>query len=666
MKFEILKLVIWPKNQKFAPRVIDFKPGAINVITGQSGSGKSSLTSIIDYSLGCKKCTIPVGTIRNFSQWYGVLIQTSYGELLMARKDPGDNHGTDDMYWSLGSNIDIPQILEKNISRSDAISILNDRCGLARALEEDYTYRSSCASFRDMSAFNFQPQHIIANPHTLFFKTDTPEHREKLKSIFPLVLDVINNDSLIEQRRKSLLMKEAKDLNIKIDILRDKSERILKEVIAYYKEADYLGLIDENNRVDGQFKIDELLRVLRCVLNDIENEYIPPNTPSLSNSCADRYRQVLDEELSLQSQIGNLKRREIELVNIADVSSTYNQALENQQERLKSVGWLKKKLTNLTQCPFCKAEHGDINENVQSLYRLAEQFSSLSNQVKRAPLLINNDIQELREEISRLETEMSDYTAERISLEKIREEHARFWKRNDQLHFFAGKLTAALGTLKAYDDSEARKQLRAVQDDISKIDANIENQRKRQELIEQIVSSKMQSYAKLLELEHSSASLSLYTKELTLLLDGHYLSEIGSGQNWVGYHIAAMLALHEYFLSVPSSPVPSFLLLDQPSQVYFPEDIHKPLNKSQDKTYVSLDVQGVQRIFSTLSKFMEKTNNNFQIIVVEHAGDYAWKDVQNIFIVGNWRQGNDDFLIPKEWIESAGNDNRSNERSMPR
>jgi hypothetical protein len=47
-------------------------------------------------------------------------------------------------------------------------------------------------SFRDMAAFNFQPQHIVANPYTFFYKADTTEHREKLRIIFPFVLGAID------------------------------------------------------------------------------------------------------------------------------------------------------------------------------------------------------------------------------------------------------------------------------------------------------------------------------------------------------------------------------------------------------------------------------------------------------------------------------------------
>jgi hypothetical protein len=49
-----------------------------------------------------------------------------------------------------------------------------------------------------------------------------------------------------------------------------------------------------------------------------------------------------------------------------------------------------------------------------------------------------------------------------------------------------------------------------------------------------------------------------------------FLWEIGSGSNWVSYHVAVTLGLQEYFLRLKDCPVPNFLIYDQPSQVYFP------------------------------------------------------------------------------------------------
>jgi hypothetical protein len=130
-----------------------------------------------------------------------------------------------------------------------------------------------------------------------------------------------------------------------------------------------------------------------------------------------------------------------------------------------------------------------------------------------------------------------------------------------------------------------------------------------------------------------------------------FLWELGSGQNWVGYHIAGLIALHEHCLSLEHSPVPQFLMIDQPSQVYFPEAWpaidDSPGGEEEEQ---STDINGVRRIFQTLSTFLESTDHNFQIIVTEHAGSITWKGMKHIHVVGNWREGHDDFLIPKAWI----------------
>lgn len=47
--------------------------------------------------------------------------------------------------------------------------------------------------------------------------------------------------------------------------------------------------------------------------------------------------------------------------------------------------------------------------------------------------------------------------------------------------------------------------------------------------------------------------------------------EIGSGMNWVGYHLSAYLALQDFFIN-NTRPVPHFLVLDQPSQAFFSRD----------------------------------------------------------------------------------------------
>ncbi len=151
----------------------------------------------------------------------------------------------------------------------------------------------------------------------------------------------------------------------------------------------------------------------------------------------------------------------------------------------------------------------------------------------------------------------------------------------------------------------------------------------------------------------------LNTRELTLQfkrLSGRtdFLWEVGSGQNWVGYHIAGMLALHEHFMALSNNPVPNFLIIDQPSQVYFPEawPAMEVAPNGRAEMGNSTDIDGVRRIFQALSQFMTSVAGQFQILVTEHAGSITWDGIPHVHLAGNWRKGHDQFLVPDSWIQS--------------
>ena len=175
------------------------------------------------------------------------------------------------------------------------------------------------------------------------------------------------------------------------------------------------------------------------------------------------------------------------------------------------------------------------------------------------------------------------------------------------------------------------------------------------------VSSRIAVYAQQLRLEHATENVALNIRELTLQfkpLSGrtHFLWEVGSGQNWVGYHVAGLLALHEHFMSLQQNPVPRFLIIDQPSQVYFPE-AWPSMDKTPDESSKgdrSPDIDGVRRIFTALATFLDTVGAKFQIIVTEHAGAITWQGLSQVHLVENWREGHDEFLIPSTWRKQPG------------
>jgi hypothetical protein len=57
MSFQILEIVVYSRDDR--RRILALRPGAVNVITGDSKTGKSALIEIVDYCLGAGECRIP-------------------------------------------------------------------------------------------------------------------------------------------------------------------------------------------------------------------------------------------------------------------------------------------------------------------------------------------------------------------------------------------------------------------------------------------------------------------------------------------------------------------------------------------------------------------------------------------------------------------------------
>lgn len=209
MDFKISKIILWPKNTKMAIRVIPFKEDFVNVISGDNARGKSTVISIIDYCLASSKCSIPIGLIRNFTRWFGIIVSYGEEEILLAREEPGVEVVSNNMYIQRGKKIAIPeQIEEENSNYRDIINELNKLAQLARFDLGDKGV-SQPASIRDLISLNFQPQHLVANPYALFYKADTYQNREKLITIFPYILGILDDELLgLKEELKDLKSRE--------------------------------------------------------------------------------------------------------------------------------------------------------------------------------------------------------------------------------------------------------------------------------------------------------------------------------------------------------------------------------------------------------------------------------------------------------------------------
>ena len=93
--------------------------------------------------------------------------------------------------------------------------------------------------------------------------------------------------------------------------------------------------------------------------------------------------------------------------------------------------------------------------------------------------------------------------------------------------------------------------------------------------------------------------------------------------------------------------MPSFVIFDQPSQVYFPKVKRRSEDKIDDPQYEDEDIIAVKKMFSTVANSIINAQGAWQGIILDHADESIYGEMEGVYEVDVWRDGN--CLIPMEW-----------------
>lgn len=213
-----------------------------------------------------------------------------------------------------------------------------------------------------------------------------------------------------------------------------------------------------------------------------------------------------------------------------------------------------------------------------------------------------------------------------------------------------GRIGLYLESLPALEDtSDLKREMEELRAQISQLEEELSDEavQDRIQSYLSILSRDMSEWARELRLEHSEHPLRLDLKRLTVVADGNEgpipMERMGSGENWVGYHLISHFALHKWFVG-RNRPVPRFLFIDQPSQVYFPEDWDWEQAGEGER---GEDREAVGRMYQLALKVVQQLSPAFQVIITDHANiNEPWFQQ---CIVERWREGRK--LVPPEWAE---------------
>lgn len=326
MFLQIREILLWPRDPAFQPRRVAFDLGKVNVISGASRTGKSAVIPIIDYCLGAGTCSIPVNTIRKYCEWFGIVVATAQGDKLLARREPGAQRITDDMFLMEADRItEVPHRIAKNTNADAVKRLLDELAGLSKldfSGGDDSTGFDGRPSFRDLAAFTFQPQNVVANPDVLFFNANTYEHREKLRKIFPYVLGAVTPALLAKAFELSRARQELRRKERELKDAQEVSAHWLADLKAKFSEAQELGLVA---RPEQELSRGQMIEQLEDIVARTDL------TLSVSSSTISEALRELSglevEERDVSRELTTLRHRLAEMNRISVGADQYQSAL---------------------------------------------------------------------------------------------------------------------------------------------------------------------------------------------------------------------------------------------------------------------------------------------------------------------------------------------------
>ena len=627
---------------------VSFRLGALNIVTGASKTGKSALLDIVDYCWGSRECTIAEGEIRKGVSWFAVHLDNSGEGILIARKNPGPAvRQSDEIYFARGVD-DLPsdaQDFQKNITRKSLKMQLSAILGISENInvpEEGATRLSLEASSRHSILFCLQAQDEIANRSLLFHRQGEQYLPQNIRDAIPYFLGAVDEDHYLAVKRYQLARRRLRKLERELEEVQAITQDTSNAARALLEEARRTGLVALDVQVKG---INEVIALL--------NDAIVPKRiffSTIDDPAAD-LTELEDRRRSLVRQLQDLREEITDVERMSREASEFEVEAREQEARLASIGLIKDSSNEGSEtCPLCE---NPVAVPIPTIVEIRASLAKVETQLRS----VRRDTPRLKERLAGLVSRRNHLND---SLRNINSEIAKRIQDSERLrleqHHFAEQARIA-GRIAYYlesaamvsEDGELVRNLEQLRAEIKQLETILDDDAAQERLTTALnrVGRDLTDFAIALGLEHGENPLRLDLKHLTVVADTIEgplsLAKMGSGENWVGYHIAVHLSLQKLFQR-RSRPVPGLLMLDQPSQAHYPpeRDTNGRIDSLPDE-----DQAAVRRLYRLLNQYCGELAPQIQIIVADHVEllDDWFQDA----IVARWRDGN--ALIPQSWLE---------------
>ncbi|RWX43293.1 AAA domain-containing protein [Candidatus Electrothrix aarhusensis] len=649
MKAFIRKIVLFSSTG--AMRDVPLSDG-LNIVTGDSKTGKSALIEIVDYCLFSSRSTIPVGKITEFTELFCIILQLSKKFLVIARPKWGSDQTK--AYLSIETNeffldtFSIEYFKGKTRRALKAVQVdVEEHLGLSvldtREKSQSDKRSSGKATMRSFISFLFQHQNLIANKHVIFYRFDDFYKRKNTVDQFPILMGWVDGEyysikQQLEEKKKLLRKETRRQKSLKLDT-KEQIEKLRTPINQYYTAIGYVLEKDLSLR-DLKKRAQSLPEISRTSYEDSNVDF---------------------QSINLKDKL-KIYRRELSdvIVLIKQISKNSNDA-NNYQHKLQHIveaNTIKDGVSELI-CPFCHSATPEIEEVINSVNDSRDELISELVNIGNYKTDSSEHIKELIEKRDVLKNDIRLLAIEIKNIESTIKEIKLNNELRDGLQFLKGVIQVTLDQILSKPTLDQNPiDFDELKGDIETLQGIIDgyNLEEKYQDANSFISRRMTEISKTLDFEEE---LQPGTMRFDLKnFDFYYnferkdirLSEMGSGANWLACHLSLFLSLLHLSCKEKASCIPSVLFIDQPSQVYFPKatktlseerkilkEATKTLSKEKKILKEDTDLQEadeniiqVKNIFTVILNELAaiKKDCNFlpQIVVMEHADEIEFNE----------------------------------------
>lgn len=598
---QITNILIWQIDSTL--RNLELKENKVNVITGDSGKGKSSILAIIDYCLlSSSSDGISKTNVDNFVNWYGIRLSINGKYFTICRKA---THFEEDDLVYFDKNGDIPQIPINNIKKDVLKEHLNYEFGINSSLKIPYGGRfiqqGSKVSYRYFIPHCFIDQTTLTSSEHLYSKISDLKTRERIDRTFDMALGSENAETMIMRTRLEELQRNLARIEYKQSASKDSYFNFESEIESLYDRACYFRLISENRK--NEPTVSDKLENLKAIVNYKDINEIP----------------AINERTKIEKELFLLKKELTDINEYIETNTEYKKFLKDNQDSLLIAKYLD---DNYSEILYTK----NIYSIIKSLLNQSSEIKKAIAEKGQNSLIskTNAKRKELELKISSLSKKLTTVSDEKIT--------------PIELYRFMGELSSEIKRIVVLPKYDYTDTIEKITTKIDELESKITDNNAFKEYTLSLLNGKIKEIFTRMPLKGFEDATPIFNKaKKTLdLINKNQVEkmiDIGSASNYMYVHVAYFLALHELVRDRNVPWVPRFLVIDQPSTPYF-----STAGKKTDD-FASLDAA-----LNEINSFVEKmrSHGGFQIILLEHIEESYWLDreMTNFTLVDNELRGN--------------------------